>query len=68
MINYITGKNNERTDGFSKREQNVPEVGDDKLEYKIAQLWKPGMLNFERKLENFIKIQPVAAEKNGVEF
>ena len=47
MINYITGKNNERTDVLSKRAQNVPEAGDDKLEYKMAQLLKPGMLNFE---------------------
>ena len=47
VINYIPGKNNERTDAFSKREQNVPEAGDDKLEYKMAQLLKPGILNFE---------------------
>ena len=33
VINYITGKNNERINVFSKREQNVPEIGDDKLEY-----------------------------------
>ena len=68
VINYITGKNNERTDVFSKRYQNVPEIGDDKLEYKMAQLLKPKMLNFEIKPENFIKIQPVAAGKNGVQF
>ena len=34
----------------------------------MAQLLKPGMLKFEMKPENFIKIQPVAAGKNGVEF
>ena len=47
VINYITGKSNERADALSKREQDVPEAGDDKLEYKMAQLLKPGMLNFE---------------------
>ena len=47
IINYITGKNNERTDVLSKREQNVPETGDDKLEYKMAQSLKPKMLNFK---------------------
>ena len=68
VINYITGKNNGRTDNFSKREQNVPETSDDKLEYKTAQLLKPGMLNFEIKFEIFIKIQLVATGKSGVEF
>ena len=73
MINYITGKNNERTDVFSKSEQNVPETDDDKLEYKMAQLLKPGMLNF-RKIEidqpetlNFIGNQSIATGKNGVQ-
>ena len=47
VINYITSKNNERTDASFKREQNVPEAGDDKLEYKMAQLLKPGMFNFK---------------------
>ena len=47
VINYITGKNNERADALSKREQNVPEAGNDKLEYKMAQLLKPKMLSFE---------------------
>ena len=47
MINYITEKNNERTDVLSKREQNISKAGDDKLEYKMAQLLKPGMLNLE---------------------
>ena len=61
LINYITGKSNKRTDVFSKREQNVPEAGDHTLEYKMAQLLKPGMLNFEIKPENYIKIQAVAA-------
>ena len=68
MINYITGKSNERADVFSKREQDVPEVGDDKLEYKMVQLLKPGILNFEIKPESSIKIQPVAAGENGVQF
>ena len=68
MNNYITGKSNERADAFSKREQNVPEIGDDKLEYKLAQLLKPGMLKFEIEPENFIKILLVAAGKNGVQF
>ena len=68
VINYITGKNNKLIDIFSKLEQNLPEVNDDKLEYKLAQLLKPGMLNFEIKFENFIKIQPVAGGKNGVQF
>ena len=68
VINYITGKNSERTDVFSKRGQDVPETGDVKLEYKMAQLLKPKMLNFEIKPENFIKIQPVATGKKGVEF
>lgn len=30
-INYITGKNNEQTDAFSMREQNVLNENDDKL-------------------------------------
>ena len=68
MINYISGKNNQGADVFSKREQNVPETGDDKLEYKITQLLKPGMLNIEIKPENFIKIKPIAAGKNGIQF
>ena len=68
VINYITGENNERNDAFSKQEQNVPETGDDKPEYKMAQLLKPGMLNLEIKPENYIKIQPVAAGKKGVQF
>ena len=81
VINYITGKSNERADALSKREQDVPEVGDDKLEYKMAQLLKPGMLNFKEteidqlespgnspQLGNSIKIQPVSIGKNGAEF
>ena len=64
------GKNNERTDALSKREQNVPEIGNDKLEYKMAQLLKPRMLNFkpqtnkqpeldQSKTLNPIEIKPV---------
>ena len=53
---------------FSKREQNVPGTGDDKLEYKMAQLLKPGILNFEIKPENFLKIQPFGTGKNGLNF
>ena len=68
MINYITGKSNERADAFSKQEQNVPEASDDKLEYKMAQLLKPGMLNFEMEPENFIRVQPVTTGENGAEF
>ena len=81
MINYITGRNNERVDVFLKREQNIPEIGDDILEYKMAQLLKPRMLNFKKveidqsetstdspQLGDFIKIQPVATEENGAEF
>ena len=53
VFNYITGKSNERTDAFFKREQNVLEASDDKLEYKMDQLLKPGMLNFKKmKLTN----------------
>ena len=36
VINYITGKSNERADALSKREQDVPESGDDRLEYWMA--------------------------------
>ena len=79
VINYITGKNNKRTDVFSKREQDVPEISDDKLEYKMAQLLKPRILNFEPRANerpeldksetlNLIEIQPVFTEKNGVQF
>ena len=79
VINYITGKSNERTDAFSKREQNVPEAGDDILEYKMAKLLKPGMLNFEPRTNerpeldqsetrNLIEIQPIVTGENGVEF
>ena len=78
VINYITGKSNERADAFSKREQDVPEAGDDKLEYKMAQLLKPGMLNFEPRANerpeldqletlNPIEIQPVVTGESGVE-
>ena len=67
VINYIMGKNNERTDALSRQEQNVSEIGYDKMEYKMAQLLKPGMLNFEIKPENFIKIQLVATAKSGAE-
>ena len=68
VINYITDKNDELTDVISKREQNVPETGDDKLEYEMAQLMKPGMLNLKIKFENFIKIQPIVAGNNWVQF
>ena len=68
VINYITGKSNERTDALSRREQNVPETGDDKLEYKMAQLLKLGMWNFQIEPENSIRIQLVAAGKSGVQF
>ena len=34
----------------------------------MAQLLKPGMLNFEIKPENFINIRPVATGETGVEF
>ena len=68
VINYITGKSNERADALSKREQDVPEAGDDRLEYRMAQLLKPGMLNFEIELENFIKVQPVTTGESGAEF
>ena len=79
VINYITGKNNERTDAFSERERDVPEAGDDKLKYKMAQLLKPGILNFEPRTNerpeldqsetvNLIEIQPVVTGKNGAEF
>ena len=80
VIAYITGKSNERTDAFFKREQDVPETGDDKMEYKMAQLLKPGMLNFKDveidqsetskdspQLGDFIKIQPVATGESVVE-
>ena len=78
VINYITGKNNERADVFSKREQNVPEAGDNKLEYKMAQLLKPKLFNFEpwtnerpefdqSETLNFIEIQPVVTGKNRVD-
>ena len=79
MINYITGKSNERIDALFKREQDVPEAGDDRLEYRMAQLLKPGMLNFEPRANerpeldqsetlNFIEIQPVVTGENGVDF
>ena len=78
VIDYITGKNNERIDALSKREQNVPEAGDDKLEYRMTQLLKPAMLKFkqaEKQNEtdqsetlNPIEIQPVATGKSGAQF
>ena len=79
VINYITGKNNERTDVLSKQEQNVSEVGNDKLEYKMAQLLKPRILNYEprtnerpelyqSKTLNFIEIQLVVTGKTGLIF
>ena len=77
VINYITGKSNERADALSKREQDVPEAGDDRLEYRMAQLLKPGMLSFEPRANerpeldqsetlNPIEIQPVATGESGV--
>ena len=42
-------------------------MGEDTFEYKITQLLKPNMLNFEQNIK-FIKIQPVEAGKNGVQF
>ena len=81
MINYITVKNNERGNVFSKRKQDVCDTGDDKFEYRMIQLLKPGILKFKQtEIEqsktlkdslqsgNFIKIQPVATGKNGVYF
>ena len=80
VINYITGKNNERIDVFSKRKQDVPETGDDKLEYRMVQLLKPKVLKFKqgeveqsKTSENSlqpgdpIEIQPIATGKNGVD-
>ena len=78
MINYITGKSNERADALSRREQDVPEAGDDRLEYRMAQLLKPGMLNFEPRANerpeldqsetrNPIEIQPVGTGESGAE-
>ena len=79
VINYITGKSNERTDALSKREQDVSEAGDDRLEYRMAQLLKPGILNFEPRANerpeldqletlNLIEIQPVVTGESGVDF
>ena len=79
VINYITGKSNERADALSRREQDVPEAGDDRLEYKTAPLLKPRMLNFEPRANerpeldqsetlNPIEIQPVATGESGVDF
>ena len=47
VINYITGKSNERANAFPKRKQNVPETKDDKFEYRMVQLLKPGMLKYK---------------------
>ena len=67
VINYISGKSDERANVLPKQNQDVPEAGDDKLEYKMAPLLKPGMLNFEPNEQpefdqsetlNFIEIQP----------
>ena len=79
VINYITGKSNERADVLSKRKRDVPEISNDKLEYKMAQLLKPRMLNFEPRTNerpeldqsetlNFIEIQPVVTGKSRVDF
>ena len=81
VINYIMDKNNERIYAFFKREQNVPKVGDDKLKYKMAQLLKPGMLNFKKlKLTNqkrqkmrrnwgiLSKFNQLRPEKTGLNF
>ena len=64
---------------FCRNEQNIPETGDDKLEYKMAQLLKPKMFNYEpqtnerheldqSKTLNPIEFQPVVTGENGVDF
>ena len=81
VINYITGKSNERADVFFKREQNVPETGDDKLEYKMAQFLKPRILIFKKaetdqsetskdlpQLGDFTKFNQWRPEKTGLNF
>ena len=47
VINYFTGKNNERIHAFFKRKQNVFDKGVDKFGYKMAQFLRSGILNFE---------------------
>ena len=39
-ITYITGKSNERADALSRREQDVPNDGDDRLKHRMVQLIK----------------------------
>ena len=81
LINYITGKNNERTDIFRNGNKIYPKLVMINWNIKWSQLLKPGMLNFKEaeidKSETsddspqpgyFFKIQPVATGKNGVEF
>ena len=81
VINYITGKNNERIDAFFKRKQNVFNENDDKLEYKMVQCLKPRMLNFKKlKLTNqtlrkircnrgtLSKFSQLKPEKTGLNF
>ena len=67
VINYITSKNDERADVLWKLEQNVAGTGDDKLEYKMVQLLKPKILNFDIKpkiLSKFNKLRPEKTELN----
>ena len=44
-ISYVKGKDNERADALSRREQDLPDGEDDnRLQYRMTQLLKPGMV------------------------
>ena len=43
-ISYIPGKENERADALSRREQDMPKGVDDRIKYRTMQLLKPSTL------------------------
>lgn len=43
-ISYLPGKQNERADALSRREQDVPNIADGRLEHRMTQMLKPQVL------------------------
>ena len=57
-ISYIPGKQNERADALSRRDQDMPKgVDDDRLQHRTIQLLKPS--NLTNLPKNTISVMPV---------